>query len=330
MKKSIFLIWIGLFILFHACSRSEKWPVAEFHDLFRVEQSFILADPGLSGMYSDFEMLDDSLLYFIDYGRRSIMTYNIHSGLIKQIGQNGNGPGEYAMPAKLIVIHDSIFFSDFGSEKIQAIDKNGKYLFSKKIPFAETSFTIIHNTIYCSALLVSGFLVLSDDGKKLFRLPEEYRKLRYPISVPGIIDADSLLITKNPYDWNLYIYNIPNGREDVIPIQGFPVRQDWKKFTNQTIAKKKLREEINKMENIFVFDGITINHRFFIAMTVYYPDGKSKAFFIQPTGKVSVEMPQKDLELYDIFQNGTFLFVEKIDDLTLRLYICTPIVKMFV
>jgi len=85
-----------------------------------------IPDNYLPGVIIDFKKLNDSLFIFTDLAHRAIFRFNGSRNSIKQISQQGSGPGEYTTPTALYILNNKEFgFSDISSPNIKIIQKDG-------------------------------------------------------------------------------------------------------------------------------------------------------------------------------------------------------------
>lgn len=94
------------------------WSVSSFGDSEYFQQPSDLAiDPG------------QSLIYIVDAGSSRILAFDFQGKFLKAIGTKGQGPGEFIRPTSLCLVKDSgLAVADFGSNRIQILDKNGKHV----------------------------------------------------------------------------------------------------------------------------------------------------------------------------------------------------------
>lgn len=69
------------------------------------------------------------LLYIADEGNANVMVFDNNGKLIRTIGRQGQGPGEFQNPLDVVIFADrTVAVSDGHTNKIQFFDKEGQYL----------------------------------------------------------------------------------------------------------------------------------------------------------------------------------------------------------
>lgn len=66
-------------------------------------------------------------LWVIDYRAADVPLFTLDGRLVHRIGRKGEGPGEFTRPTLFLSWSDSIGVWDFGSNRIQVFDRDGRY-----------------------------------------------------------------------------------------------------------------------------------------------------------------------------------------------------------
>ena len=71
-------------------------------------------------------------IIFVDGNNNRILICNKDFSNCKSVGRKGKGPNEFLSPGFLQVRHDKIYINDIGNQRIQVLNKNGKFIKSIK------------------------------------------------------------------------------------------------------------------------------------------------------------------------------------------------------
>lgn len=83
----------------------------------------------------------DSCIYLLDrYKTQSIKKFSKDGRFLNNIGNHGNGPGEYVEPTDFILTNNEILVYDQFKAHINYYTFNGEFIRSKKVPFAFMKF----------------------------------------------------------------------------------------------------------------------------------------------------------------------------------------------
>src|SRR5690606_13989531 len=87
----------------------------------------------------------DGLIYLCDYNNSRIVCMDTSFKVIRTMGRNGRGPGEFQGIVSLAIINDTIYALDDGNRRINVFTIKGNYLGDVAIPpigFLSTRFTV--------------------------------------------------------------------------------------------------------------------------------------------------------------------------------------------
>ncbi|MCR4440514.1 MAG: hypothetical protein QHJ34_11825 [bacterium] len=77
------------------------------------------------GEVYDVAVLADTAIAFTDLASRSIFVLDARTGMLRQVGRSGTGPGEYLLPAQLEQWRGRLFFRELTSPFIKVISFDG-------------------------------------------------------------------------------------------------------------------------------------------------------------------------------------------------------------
>jgi len=114
----------------------------------------------------------DNKVYVLDFGNNRIIALNKAGEVEKEIGKEGQGPGEFLMPYDFTInSNNEIIVLDEGNSRIQILDMNGNYLHSFRIVSSSSRPEIecdSRNNIYLNNPHTEFlFEVYLRDGKKI-------------------------------------------------------------------------------------------------------------------------------------------------------------------
>jgi len=82
---------------------------------------------------SEMEMDEERNIYIADYHGNTVLKYSPDGKLLKEIGGEGQGPGEFIHPFSLCYDNGKLYITDVINSRLQIFDKTGNYLSSFKI-----------------------------------------------------------------------------------------------------------------------------------------------------------------------------------------------------
>lgn len=107
--------------------------------------------------------LSDNYIFLLDkYTTKSVKKFNIDGSFITNIGQKGNGPGEYIQPTDFYLGDSIIVIYDQFKSSLLFYDLDGNFIKNKNIPFFAVSFHIFDSNTYVFHTLDSDNYHLPD------------------------------------------------------------------------------------------------------------------------------------------------------------------------
>jgi len=100
------------------------------------------SDEVLLDFPTGFQWEGEDYIYIIDQNQSAIIKYSANGKFIKQIGRQGEGPGEFEMPHEFFYDNKMLFIVDQGNRRVQILDSEGNYLSSFKL------FRLIKNIVH--------------------------------------------------------------------------------------------------------------------------------------------------------------------------------------
>jgi hypothetical protein len=170
------------------------------------------------------------------FGARELVRLDRHGTVLHRIGRQGDGPGEYRMPWRLLVsAKDTTYVEDFVTARVSVLDERDKFIRSYRVPPGTRQFVPLGGTnAVVSALLYGAkgvdaritalplHLVRNDSIVRSFGVPIRSFDARAPVS-----PADRILL---PY----------NGSVIAIPYSYRHLIEVWD--TNGTLSMRLVRD----------------------------------------------------------------------------------------
>lgn len=129
MKPIVFIL---LIIFLSGCGR-EKVPTIE-EIIIEDAETIISFDDDLLASPIDLVLDNTGTLYIIDTQLNQILKVGEDAREHKIIGRQGQGPGEFNMPVRIYINNDILHVIDYGNNRIQTLDTDGKFLGGYPIP----------------------------------------------------------------------------------------------------------------------------------------------------------------------------------------------------
>lgn len=79
---------------------------------------------------------DADAIYVVDAGAHEVRVFSKAGAFLRALGRKGQGPGEFDAPADLDARNGRLFVADKFNDRVQILDKTGKYLGGFRIPFS--------------------------------------------------------------------------------------------------------------------------------------------------------------------------------------------------
>ena len=173
-----FILSLSIFLLY-SCSKQEQ--VTDTKKIIFNEEAnpdffntltckFIPLETNDSCLFNDIKEIQivDNKIYIIDNKRSKLLVFDISGKFITQIGNLGNGPGEYLAPSNFNIDKEkqTITIADVGQSKLLYYDLNNyQYINSQKMRL--NSVKIKHPPILC-AIYTKIELYFCEPGNKMY------------------------------------------------------------------------------------------------------------------------------------------------------------------
>jgi len=220
-----------------------------------------LEDKGIFFMSPSKLACDESgNIYVVDSRANRVYKFNSSGHFLNQIGQQGNGPGEFSIPNDLLIHRDKLIISDLGNYRIQFLDFEGKYIksFNKYLTFY--SMAINDDSLLVAAPLVyenksSQINVLTQEGKIIhsFGQPMHFRKDPIRLNFVEIdINMKGELLVAFRYLALVRKYSKKGELLDEYKLNN----EAMKKFENMNLARNSIGTKESKEAYIMIINSI--------------------------------------------------------------------------
>lgn len=264
---------------FSACSPDkDAYEPGAFESVFTLSGEFILPDHNenpVEGIHLT-TRLNDSEFIFLTSGRnRRLFFFNEKDRVLRQIGREGQGPGEYLMPSFISITDDGrIVFSDAGAGRLTILDTAGNYKDQINIPFISPSprFSFGREKIYLHGTLDKNLFAFNKSDEvleEIFPADKDYFEMNRRFDGGGVNVVDDTVYWVNSFE--PWIYRYQAGDESFTRI----VPEAWKGFSlnhdrsfARTITMEQFNRVYDQLAKINRFDLVYINDtpHFAIAM----------------------------------------------------------------
>lgn len=234
----------------------------------------------------------DGRIFILDTKLKKVKVFDSSGKLLKEFGQEGQGPGEWVLPAGIQVVDDRILIiSDVGSRKLLYMDFEGNFL--KEVSYGKKPFTKVVELGDC---LLATEITMA--GTSL-----DYNIGLYDKNLDQIVKIDSLSVplplagTKvNPFE-AIYDYCF-NEKGNIVFGKG--VKYEIKFFTRAGDLIKIIRKEykpqsINENDKLEILRMIPETTGLNIRELIYFPNNfpAFSSFFFDEKGYLYVRTFQK-------------------------------------
>lgn len=102
----------------------------KFENVFIERQSITLkeSEEYAIGAIEDAEVSKAGKIYLADPLTHCVPVFNSKGNLIKQIGRQGKGPGEFILPMRLDLYDKTVFVADLGTSRVSLFAETGEFL----------------------------------------------------------------------------------------------------------------------------------------------------------------------------------------------------------
>lgn len=266
--KTLPFVLIVLYL--SACSpEKDAYEPGTFESIFTLTGEFILPDYNenpVEGIHLTTRLNDSELLFLTSGRNRRLFLFNEKDRVLRQIGRQGQGPGEYTMPAFISVTDDGrIAFSDAGAGRLTILDAEVNYMDQINIPFISPSprFAFGREKIYLHGTFDKNLFAYNKSDEvleEIFSSDEDYFEMNRRFDGGGVIVVEDTIYWVNSFE--PWIYRYPVGDESFTRI----VPEAWKEFTlnhdrsfARTITTKQFNRVSDQLAKLNRFDLVYIN-----------------------------------------------------------------------
>ncbi len=126
------IVYILLVVILSGCGREKAPTIEEF--IVEDAETIISFDDDLLASPIDLVLDNTGTLYIIDAQLNQILKVGEDAREHRVIGRQGQGPGEFNMPVRIYINNDILHVIDYGNNRIQTLDTDGKFLGGYPIP----------------------------------------------------------------------------------------------------------------------------------------------------------------------------------------------------
>lgn len=207
---------LGIVVIISSCDKEKDESFHVLNPLMSINQ---LSDSSFTSNGSRLSYYD-GLIYLCDYNNSRIVCMDTSFKVIRTMGRNGRGPGEFQGVVSLEIINDTIYALDDGNRRINVFTIKGNYVGDVAIPpigFLSTRFAIDKDGyFYLSSASDKSFPITKFDpsGKVIKKFgnwisPELPHRQRMAINSRHlIIIKDSVLASFNESEPIIEFYSL--------------------------------------------------------------------------------------------------------------------------
>ncbi|MDJ0835611.1 MAG: 6-bladed beta-propeller [Acidobacteriota bacterium] len=235
-------------------------------DLFPAERIVMLetTDESVIGYINDLAYVD-GFWYVVDRFQPKLLQFLESGAFSKQIGREGEGPGEYGQPAFVRPCYDgNIALYDRQKSRIHVFTRDGTWIKSTPIAFGGMYYPDApfiwddKDRLYLGGL--SGFspksprhvlMEVSENRIKPVRgfgkKPEELVGLAYSLAWRSMLRVDDFIWIGSPYKTKLEVYDMNGGFAGAIGDISRPNELDLDEFLKVANSKNRSREKLREI-----------------------------------------------------------------------------------
>lgn len=268
--KTFFNLFVLLFAITSCSNEMTSDNIIDLTDYRIVNESINLLDipDYLPGVILSMEKVQEGKYIFLDFSRRSMFHLNTFKNELNQIGNHGDGPGEYRNPAYFQSVgQDTIAFTDISNMALNFIKSDGTFVKQiyhglgggKKFIVDEGEIFILGNLSANIEQKAYQLTILDQDGTKineLFPVKEIYENQVKSYGTGDMTIIDDTLFLINITEPVIYMYNLNTNEVDTV--KPFDMSSELFSmndgFSLQNYSVAELREVYN---DIAIFRGIS-------------------------------------------------------------------------
>jgi hypothetical protein len=251
-------------------------------------------------------------IVFSDLYSKKIYKFEMKTKKFIQLSRNGSGPGEYKFPTLLSMYGKNIYFTDYVTGAVQAIDINGKYVLKvdlkTRVGFYNPVAMLDNKRAFIGQNSSSPFWLFDSDSKGHFKEEKCFNK--FPLVMVGgdVVIHNGTVYYINPLEFNIYCLNTNNSAEKTIELKGLDKTFNWKPYYSNIITENEYND-INEykwvLKPVKLFKIIK-SGKMFIGLSCYNTKKKSYSLAIfNEQGSCLKNIELGSLALFDV-ENDVF------------------------
>lgn len=237
-------------------------PAVDPPDLRLVLVDSLLIDGARSGLgITSVRQFQDSTYVFVDQFAQSLTMFDRESDTLRQIGMQGEGPGEYGRPMFLRTIGDSaIAFTDLTNPHVKMLSRSGRQWHRvSHTNGGARPFDMFGDTLLIQRLTGHRLTVHDFNGEELNRLFPISTDLPILSRVPGggVVILDGRAYTMNGVETRVFVYDLQTGETATIDPpawQRYPANKDYEVLSSITMGEWNRAGD--RFAAIVHFDGL--------------------------------------------------------------------------
>lgn len=168
--------------------------------------------------------LTDGRIVFSDFYSRRLHVIDPQTGVRITLGDHGDGPGEYRLPAKIRIVGDHILFSDMQAARFTLADSSGGQIARVSHSSGNQPFDVVEEGLFVRSIGEEYAIQYNQDGNVVGRrIPTDRNThlLLMQVSGGGVAVTDSIVYVMNGLEPRIYTEDLRSGSSSVIELE------DW-------------------------------------------------------------------------------------------------------
>ncbi len=243
-----------------------------------VKVDSLLIDGARTGLgITSMRQFQDSTYVFVDQFTQSLSTLDREGGTLRQIGMQGEGPGEYGRPMFLRTIGDSaIAFTDLTNPHVKMLSRSGRQWHQvSHTNGGARPFDVVGNMLLIQRLSDHRLTVHDLNGDELERLFPISTELPILSRVPGggVVILDGRAYTMNGVETRIFVYDLQTGETTTIDPpawQRYPANKDYEVLRSITMGDWNRARD--RFAAVLHFDGLYLDEAgiaYFLAVLMH-------------------------------------------------------------
>lgn len=281
-----------------ACSDT-KFTASEPANVQLILTDSVLIDGAQTGPgITSVRQFRDSTYVFADQFGQSLLMLDRNGGALRQIGRQGEGPGEYGRPMFLRTVGDTaVAFTDATNPHVKMLSRSGKQW--QQIPHASGGarpFDVVGDTLLIQRLTDHRLTVHNLSGDELHRLFPISAELPILSAIPGggVAALDGRVYTMNGVETRIFVRDLRTGKQAIInppAWQQYEANRDYELLSTITMGEWNR----NRFTSILHFDGIYVNETgAAYLLAVLMNAGQWTLQLLSPRGELLLEKAEPD------------------------------------